>query len=464
MKKQILVTWIGNTDLASLHATLKSKKEKLVIEKEFGKQRTTIRKTEGDGPVQGLINGETFTEIHVLSNYSPAATRLYTNWLKKKVKTHQAKLTNVTDHAQILATVTPILDKLKLREDQDLCFHTSPGTPQMASIWILLAKSKYPATLFQTYRDQINKVEIPFDVTVELLPKLFNEPDRFWQHLIDDGPEDTPGFRDIKGTSLPIKEAIGRAKRAALFDVNVLLLGEAGTGKEMFANAIHKASPRRDSPFVAINCAAISPQLIESELFGHRAGAFSGADKAHDGAFTQADGGTLFLDEVGECDLSLQAKILRALQPPHGDSPCKRVFRPVGGKKDLLADGRVVAATNRNLADEIRNGNFREDLFYRLSTITVKLPALRERIGDIHMLAKSLLVQINQQLKSNQRPGYVTKTLAADTVKFLESHHWPGNVRELYNALVQARDHAGLSQAETTRHSIRHILHPSFAL
>lgn len=438
MKKRTLVTWIGNTDLWALYATLKLKREKAVIEKVFAEQGIPMREVDGSGPVQGLLAGEEFTEIHILSNYSAAATKLYTTWLNRKVKTHPASLTNVTDHSQILETVTPILDKLKLSDGHELCFHTSPGTPQMASIWILLAKSKYPATLFKTYKKQINEVDLPFDVTVELVPKLFENPDRFWQHLVDDGPEETPGFRDIKGKSTAIKEAIGRAKRASLFDVNVLLLGEAGTGKEMFAKAIHAASPRRDKPFIAINCAAISKELIESELFGHKAGAFSGADKDHDGAFMQADGGTLFLDEVGECDLSLQAKLLRALQPPHNASLCKREFRPVGGTKDQSAEVRVVAATNRNLTDFINAGNFRKDLFYRLSTISVKLPSLRARRGDISVLAKSLLAQINEQLSSHERPGYVEKTLAAETVKFLEGYSWPGNVRELYNALVQA--------------------------
>ena len=439
MKKRTLVTWIGNTDLWALYATLKLKREKAVIEKVFAEQGIPMREVDGNGPVQGLLAGEEFTEIHILSNYSAAATNLYTTWLNKKVKTHKGELNDPTNFAQILEAVTPILEELKLSDDDELCFHTSPGTPQMTSTWLLLGRSKYPATLFQTNPNTKPRiVDLPFDVTVELVPKLFEAPDRFWQHLVDDGPEETPGFRDIKGKSQAIKEAIGRAKRASLFDVNVLLLGEAGTGKEMFAKAIHAASPRRDKPFIAINCAALSKELIESELFGHKAGAFSDAKKDHDGAFMQADGGTLFLDEVGECDLSLQAKLLRALQPPHNASLCKREFRPVGGTKDVSAEVRIVAATNRNLTDFITTGDFRKDLFYRLSTITVKLPSLRARRGDISVLAKSLLAQINEQLSSHERPGYVEKTLAAETVKFLEGYSWPGNVRELYNALVQA--------------------------
>jgi transcriptional regulator with PAS, ATPase and Fis domain len=308
----------------------------------------------------------------------------------------------------------------------------------MAAIWILLAKSKYPATLFQTFKGEVSKAIVPFDVTVEVVPQLLSEPDRFWQHLVEDGPEETPGFSSIVGNSAPLKMAMGRAKRAAIFDVTVLILGESGTGKELFGRAIHEASQRRNGPFVTINCAAISKELLESELFGHVKGSFTGAEKDRAGAFELANGGTLFLDEVGECDLAMQAKILRALQPPPGESPSKRVFRRVGATKDTVADVRVVAATNRDLASEINAGNFREDLFYRLAMITVKLPPLRQRKGDIKLLAKSLLTQINEQFTSTERPGYIAKSLPNETLKYLESYHWPGNVRELYNALVQS--------------------------
>ena len=232
--------------------------------------------------------------------------------------------------------------------------------------------------------------------------------------------------------------AMGRAKRAAIFDVTVLILGESGTGKELFGRAIHEASQRREGPVVTINCAAISKELLESELFGHVKGSFTGAETDRAGAFEQADGGTLFLDEVGECDLAMQAKILRALQPPPGESPSQRVFRRVGATKDDIADVRVVAATNRDLASEINAGNFREDLFYRLAMITVKLPPLRQRKGDIKLLAKSLLDQINKQFTSTERPGYTPKSLPNETLKYLDSYHWPGNVRELYNALIQS--------------------------
>jgi len=430
---QILVSWIGHTDVRSMAAGMPLK------------QRTEVAalvgdsfQVEGDGPVKSLVKGEKFSQIHLLSSYPPSVSKMFAKWLGQKPVIHQAEITNPTDHAQILRVVQPVIEQIALGKHDELCFHLSPGTPAMAAIWILLAKSKFPATLFQTYRDRITKAEIPFDITAEVVPHLLSDPDRFWQHLVHDGPEEAPGFSHIIGNSAVMKLAQGRAKRAAIFDVTVLILGESGSGKELFGNAIHQASHRRDAPFVSINCAAISKDLLESELFGHVKGAFTGADSDREGAFQQADGGTLFLDEVGDCDLAMQAKILRALQPPPGAPPSQRIFRRVGDKRDTKVDVRVVAATNRDLPLEIQNGRFREDLFYRLSMITIKLPPLRQRRDDIASLAKSLLDQINDQFSSASRPGYVRKSLPAETLRYLESYHWPGNVRELYNSLVQA--------------------------
>ncbi len=220
--------------------------------------------------------------------------------------------------------------------------------------------------------------------------------------------------------------------------MNVLILGESGTGKEMFAQAIHEASHRRKERFEAVNCAAIPKDLLEAELFGYTKGAFTGAQAARLGAFRRADGGTLFLDELGECDLAMQVKLLRILQPPPGKGPCCRAFYPVGSDDLVLSDVRVIAATNCDLLEAIASGKFREDLYYRIASVTLKLPALRERKKDIPLLAEALLKRINEELRFQKEPGYQDKRISKSTIGFLQQHPWPGNIRQLYNALVQA--------------------------
>ena len=353
-------------------------------------------------------------------------------------KIHSVTLQNPSDHGELLRLVRPILAKIRCDKADELAFHLSPGTPAMASIWILLGKSQFPATLFQTYNGEVSQTVIPFDITTDVLPDLLREPDRYWQHLATRTPQEVRGFESIVGESEAIKAAVGRAQRAAIHDVPVLILGESGTGKKMFAEAIHRASHRGDKPIVSINCAAISRDLLESELFGHIKGAFTGADKDRKGAFEQADGGTLFLDEVGECGLAMQAKLLRALQPPPGEGPCHRVYRPVGATKDKTVDVRIIAATNKDLSAAITAGEFREDLMYRLSIVTLKLPPLRQRAADIAQIARSMLTDINDRLKKQGGASYQDKSISADTVQFMQRYPWPGNVRELSNALVQA--------------------------
>jgi DNA-binding NtrC family response regulator len=433
MGRRILVSWIGHADLRAMAATLPVAKRKSVA-KVVGE----LEGEAGSGPVKALLNKEKFEHIHLLSDYGPNVTKQYVGWLKRRVTRHQPVVENPSDHGEILAAVQQILATLGLEEDDELCFHLSPGTPAMAAIWILLGKSQFPATLFQTHWDKVSKANIPFDITTDVLPQFLREPDRFWQHLATKRPQDVRGFEGIVGQSPAIRLAVGRAQRAAVHDVPVLILGESGTGKEMFAEAVHLASHRRGKPLVAINCAAISKSLLESELFGHVKGAFTGAERNRKGAFEQADGGTLFLDEVGECDLAMQAKLLRALQPPASSGPCSCVFRPVGATEDTVTDVRIVAATNKDLGQAVNEGEFREDLLYRLSIVTLKLPPLRQRGKDLTLLAETLLVSINARFREHGEPGYRDKSLATNTKRFMQQYHWPGNVRELSNALVQA--------------------------
>ncbi|WP_422199959.1 sigma 54-interacting transcriptional regulator [Aquabacterium sp.] len=232
--------------------------------------------------------------------------------------------------------------------------------------------------------------------------------------------EASPARYGIVGTSPVLLRSIAELEQVAATKASVLLLGESGTGKEMFARALHLASPRRDHPFIKVNCAAIPETLFESELFGYEKGAFTGAVGSRAGLFEQAHGGTIFLDEIGELPLSMQTKLLRTLQ--------EGTIVRLGGKREVHIDARLVAATNRDLAHEVTLGAFREDLFYRLNVIPIRLPALRERSSDVHELAIHFLNRFNQ---ANQR----NVNLSPGALQRLQAHAWPGNIRELANLI-----------------------------
>ena len=229
------------------------------------------------------------------------------------------------------------------------------------------------------------------------------------------------GLERLLGTSRAINEVRKLLSRAAQTSITVLLTGESGTGKEVAARSVHEESPRASQPFVPINCGAIPSALIESELFGHEKGSFTGAHATHRGCFEQAEGGTLFLDEVGDLPLEMQVKLLRVLQE-------QEVMR-VGGSDPIPVNVRVLAATNRNLEEGLRRGEFRKDLYYRLAVFPVHMPPLRERPEDVILLAQTLLTQLARQ------HGRRISGLAPETEKQLRLHTWPGNVRELKNAL-----------------------------
>jgi len=231
-------------------------------------------------------------------------------------------------------------------------------------------------------------------------------------------------FDTVIGTSKTITDAIELAKKVSVTDTTVLLTGETGTGKEVFANAIHQNSPRKTRNFIALNCSAFSHDLLESELFGHVAGAFTGAIKDKKGLFEEAHKGTIFLDEIGEMPLDLQAKLLRVLE--NGE------YLKVGESKVAHADVRIIAATNRDLLKEIEAGRFRQDLYYRLSIFSIKLPSLRERVTDIEELAKKFLAAF--ALKTNKK----ISALSPGFLQLLKLHNWPGNIRELKNVLERS--------------------------
>lgn len=228
-------------------------------------------------------------------------------------------------------------------------------------------------------------------------------------------------FRDIIGKTEKIQEVYNLIRTVSDTDVPVLIRGETGTGKELVARAVHFTSRRKDKPFIVLNCAAISPSLIESELFGHEKGAFTGAVSEKPGKLEIADGGTVFLDEIGDMSVELQAKLLRVLQD--------NKFERVGGTRLLSTDARIISATNRNLEELIKEGKFREDLFYRINVVNINLPPLRERIEDIVLLIDHFLHKFNREF--NKRiEGFSKKA-----VDLLFSYNWPGNIRELENLI-----------------------------
>lgn len=232
------------------------------------------------------------------------------------------------------------------------------------------------------------------------------------------------GFENIIGKSKVIQEAISSAKKVAPVDTTVLLTGPTGTGKEVFAKAIHAASKRSGESFIAINCSALGKDLLESELFGYKAGAFTGAMKEKNGLFQEAHKGTIFLDEIGELNLDLQAKLLRVLE--------EGTFIKLGDTKETHVDVRVIAATNRNLEKEADDGTFREDLFYRLSVFSIHLPHLNDRTEDIPELVEHFIAQIRS--KTGKKIAKVDKAFIED----LKKHNWKGNIRELRNVVERS--------------------------
>jgi two-component system, NtrC family, response regulator len=232
------------------------------------------------------------------------------------------------------------------------------------------------------------------------------------------------GFDSILGKSVLIEEAIALAKRVAPTDATVLLLGETGTGKEVFAQAIHNGSKRAGKPFMALNCSAFGKELLESEIFGHKAGAFTGAVKDKKGLIEEASTGSLFLDEIGEMHIDLQAKLLRVLETNE--------FIKVGDTKSTKVNVRIIAATNRDLQQDVKAGKFREDLFYRLNVFTISLPALRDRKKDILVLAEHFLKMFAQKTNTH------IESMSKDFMEHLQQHEWKGNIRELKNVIERA--------------------------
>ncbi len=295
---------------------------------------------------------------------------------------------------------------------KELDGHLSRVCAQNSQLPLIVAEDSVLSGQFDKEHRHCHRVSFPLQRTEigSLLQRLTSAPRV---------TRDRRAVRCLVGSSEAMERIRGLVRQVARYDTSVLILGESGTGKEIVARTIHEGSPRRDKPFVAINCGAIPAELLESELFGHEKGAFTGAISSRKGRFELAEGGTLFLDEIGDMSLTMQVKLLRVLQ--------ERVFERVGGNHSMETDVRIVAATHRNLEDDIVNGGtFREDLYYRIAVFPIEMPSLRERIGDLG----ELIGEFTQRLQSR---GVETAILGDEVIRTLSHHGWPGNVRELGN-------------------------------
>lgn len=410
----VLVTWIGHTDL---HAP---------------EQEADI----GVGPVAQALLARTFDRAFLVTDHKDEAVRSYGKWLEKysggaDLQWLHETLTSPTEFGEIYVAAVRACKKALADEAREtsLTFHLSPGTPAMAAVWIILAKTRFPAELIESSRRHgVRTASVPLDISADFLPDLLRRPDEELERLSAGLSPVAPEFDEIVHRGRGMTRLIVRARRVAPRSVPVLIEGETGTGKELLARAIHRASPRRNKPFVAVNCGAIPFELVEAELFGHEKGAFTGATTRRKGHFAEAEGGSLFLDEVGELPKSTQVKLLRALQ--EGE------VLPVGSSTSRKVDVRLIAATNRSLLSEVAAGVFREDLFHRIAVAMLRLPPLRDRQEDLPLLIEYLLAFVNRE--GREQPGYIEKKLSVAARNILLEHPWPGNVRELQNTLSRA--------------------------
>jgi transcriptional regulator with PAS, ATPase and Fis domain len=404
LAKNILYSWIGGRDLDAL-----IKPDEL-------------------GPVYHTLKAQTFDRVELLYNYSDERVPSYLAWLKEQFNcefhAHFVELSSPTHFGEIYHAVTTHLAAMPKGYERHILL--SPGTPAMQSIWILLGKTRYPATCWEASKEQgVSQAHIPFEIAAEYTPSADDLDDETLSRLaITEAPE-SAAFKDIITQNPHMQALKQQATLLAGRNVPVLIYGESGTGKELFARAMHNASPRAGKAFVPLNCGAIPPELIDSTLFGHVKGAFTGASSDKSGVFEQADGGTLFLDEFGELEPAVQVRLLRVLQDGS--------FTPVGGKGEKRVDIRLITATNKNLMQEVAEGRFRDDLFYRVAVGVLHLPPLRERQGDLSLLADASLAAL---VKEDVSLG--GKKISIEARNVILSHAWPGNMRELKSTLMRA--------------------------
>lgn len=426
---RVLVSWIGSNDLSG--------------------QRS------GTGSVMRILKSESFQSVHLLHNQDELEVLEFLDNLRSVVSTpitpHKAELESPTDYPVIYEVLVDLLESVVGEKSGiDLVINLSSGTSAMASVSVLVGKTIFPATFLQTSEAHgVSQVNIPFDIAADFIPDVSRALDKKLNDLVANDAPAMAAFHNIITQDPKMQELKQRGAILASREVPVLICGESGTGKELFARAIHNASERSGKPFIPLNCGAIPSELIDSTLFGHIKGAFSGAVSTRAGVFEQVHGGTLFLDEFGELPLDAQVRLLRVLQDG--------TFFPVGSEKEKQVDVRLVAATNQDLPKAVAEGRFREDLFYRVAVGVLNLPPLREREGDRWLLADTLMKQINDE--ASAQPGYKHKKISAGAKNLILSHPWPGNVRELHATLLRASLWSGEAQIseQMLKESMIHI-------
>lgn len=401
--------------------------------------KSLVGKDDQPGPVLSAVNAVPFDRVILFSTprtveiTGATALAIESRHHGLAVEVVDLALNDPTDYRSILIALRGHGTAIRERfPNADICISTASGTPQMHACWLLLAAShELPAQLLHVRPPQflmdgepavsvVDLTRSDFPIVRPALPNI---------ELAADGETPQPNLSSalhelgMVAQHASTHTAVQKAAAVAPYNVPVLILGETGTGKELFARLVHRLSQRVIQKFVPINCGAIPADLVESTLFGHKKGAFTGATADLVGKFELANGGTLFLDEVGELPPAVQVKLLRVLE----DS----VIEPIGSNQQRQVDVRIIAATNRNLPEEIKAGRFREDLYYRLNTGIIRLPSLRERRTEIPTLAVAILDSINQMLKKQRQ-------ISSEALIKLQGHEWPGNVRDLRNVLQRA--------------------------
>lgn len=412
--KRVLFSWVGVTDI------------KLSWDDRHGPLAATLVSKALD--LEGVVLLRNPAPDHEF--FAPGILDAYGKWLGGlagvDVEAHDVPLDQPMHFGQIYEGVKDVLERT-LQAGTEPTFNLSSGTSAMAAVWLLIGRGVHRARLTHSSREAgVQVADFPFDIFTDFIPDVLKASERT---LSDLGAGAAAGaFDDIIYRSEVMDQLLGRARRAAQSDAPVLIMGESGTGKELFARGIHAASGRASAPFVVVNCGAIPEQLVESTLFGHVKGAFTGADRRSEGLFGAAHEGTLFLDELGELPLAAQAKLLRVLQSGE--------VMPVGATSARKVNVRVIAATHRDLARQAAAGEFRDDLYYRLAVAVLRIPPLRERRGDLGALITELLDRVSRA--AAPRTGVARLTLTAGARKKLMGHDWPGNIRELQNTLTRA--------------------------